>query len=117
MARTYFDSGYEIRAMLRTLFLSGYFRSEAARFARVKSPVELVAGVLRLDRGVRVAQAGDMGRRGGGPVHGPGAAQPSQRRGMARGVGVDRQRLQWWSASTSRPTTWGTQTIPGSAPA
>ena len=48
MARTYFDSGYEIRAMLRTLFLSEYFRSEAARFARVKSPVELVAGVLRL---------------------------------------------------------------------
>ena len=48
MARTYFDSGYEIRAMLRTLFLSGYFRSEAVRFARVKSPVELVAGVLRL---------------------------------------------------------------------
>ena len=48
MARTYFDSDYEIKAMLRTLFLSGYFRSEAARFARVKSPVELVAGVLRI---------------------------------------------------------------------
>ena len=48
MARTYFDSDYEIKAMLRTLFLSGYFRSETARFARVKSPVELVAGVLRI---------------------------------------------------------------------
>ena len=48
MARTYFDSDYEIKAMLRTLFLSDYFRSETARFARVKSPVELVAGVLRI---------------------------------------------------------------------
>ncbi len=48
MAATYFDSGCEIRAMLRTLFLSEYFRSEAARFARVKSPVELVAGILRI---------------------------------------------------------------------
>ena len=53
MARTYFDSDYEIKAMLRTLFLSGYFRSEAARFARVKSPVELVAGVLRITQEFR----------------------------------------------------------------
>ena len=48
LEQTYFDSGYEIKAMLRTLFLSDYFKSDAARFARVKSPVELVAGILRL---------------------------------------------------------------------
>ena len=48
MARSYFDSGYEIRSVLRTLFSSGYFRSERARFARVKGPVEYVVGAVRL---------------------------------------------------------------------
>ena len=51
MAESYFDSGYEIRSVLRTLFNSAYFRSERARFARVKSPVELVIGAVRLTGG------------------------------------------------------------------
>jgi uncharacterized protein (DUF1800 family) len=42
----YFRSGYEIRSMLRVLFNSDAFKS--ARFAKVKSPAELVAGTLRL---------------------------------------------------------------------
>jgi len=48
MMKTYFDSGYEIRAVLRTLFNSDYFKSEAARYARVKGPVELIVGAMRL---------------------------------------------------------------------
>ncbi len=48
MLQTYFDSAYEIRAVLRTLFLSEYFRSAQARFTRVKGPVELVIGAVRL---------------------------------------------------------------------
>ena len=47
MMKSYFDSGYEIRAVLRTLFLSDYFRSEKARYARVKGPVELLVGAIR----------------------------------------------------------------------
>ena len=39
MIATYFSSGYQIRAMLSTLFHSEFFKSEAARFARVKGPV------------------------------------------------------------------------------
>ena len=35
MMRSYFDSGYEIRAVLRTLFHSDYFKSKA-RYARVR---------------------------------------------------------------------------------
>jgi len=42
----YFSSGYEIRSMLRVLFNSDAFKN--ARFAKVKSPAELVAGTLRL---------------------------------------------------------------------
>ncbi len=48
MRRTYFASGYEIRSVLRTLLHSDYFKSEKARYARVKGPVELVVGVVRM---------------------------------------------------------------------
>ena len=48
MMTTYFSSGYEIRDMLRTLFHSDYFKSEEARFARVKGPVEMVVGAIRM---------------------------------------------------------------------
>ena len=47
MMQSYFDSGYEIRAVLRTLFLSNYFTSEEAHYARVKGPVELLVGAIR----------------------------------------------------------------------
>ena len=48
MMKSYFDSGYEIRSVLRTLFNSDYFKSEKARWARVKGPVELVIGAVRM---------------------------------------------------------------------
>ena len=48
MVASYVESNYEIRAVLRTLFTSEYFQSEAARYARVKSPVELLVGAIRL---------------------------------------------------------------------
>ena len=48
LAQTYFDHDYNIGDMLRVLFNSDFFKADAARYAKVKSPVELVAGVLRL---------------------------------------------------------------------
>lgn len=48
LSETYFDSGYDITAMLRVLFNSKFFKSEDSWYAKVKSPAELVAGVLRL---------------------------------------------------------------------
>ena len=47
MKRSYFESNYEIRTVLRTLFNSSYFKSDEARYARVKGPVELVVGAVR----------------------------------------------------------------------
>ena len=44
----YFRSGYNIRSMLRVMFDSDFFKSETARFARVKSPAEMVVGTLHL---------------------------------------------------------------------
>ncbi|MEE3246769.1 MAG: DUF1800 domain-containing protein, partial [Chloroflexota bacterium] len=48
MIATYFSSGYQIRDMLRTLFHTEYFRSDEARFSRVKGPVEMVVGAIRM---------------------------------------------------------------------
>ena len=42
----YFESNYNISAMLRTMFNSDFFKN--ARFAKVKSPAETVAGTMRL---------------------------------------------------------------------
>jgi uncharacterized protein (DUF1800 family) len=48
LSKVYFDSDYNVEEMLRFLFTSDFFKSEKARYQRVKSPAELVAGVLRL---------------------------------------------------------------------
>ena len=42
----YFESNYNLTAMLRVLFKSEWFKN--ARFAKVKSPAETVAGTMRL---------------------------------------------------------------------
>jgi uncharacterized protein (DUF1800 family) len=48
LASVYHESQYDIRAMLRALFMSAFFRSERAYYARVKSPAEHVVGIMRL---------------------------------------------------------------------
>ncbi len=48
MAQAYFDSGYDMTAMLRAMFNSDFFKDEASRFARIKSPAEMVVGTLRI---------------------------------------------------------------------
>ena len=48
LEKAYFDSGYNIRAMLEALFTADFFKAEDVRYAKVKSPAEVVAGTLRL---------------------------------------------------------------------
>ena len=48
LSKAYFDSGYNISNMLYTLFTSDFFKSESIRFKKVKSPSELVSGILKL---------------------------------------------------------------------
>jgi uncharacterized protein (DUF1800 family) len=48
LEKAYFDSGYEINAMLRALFASDFFKAENVRFARVKSPAEMVVSIMRM---------------------------------------------------------------------
>jgi uncharacterized protein (DUF1800 family) len=44
----YFRSNYNIGSMLRVMFNSDFFKDEAIRFKRVKSPAEVVVGTLHL---------------------------------------------------------------------
>ena len=46
LAQTFVDSGYEMTPVLRVLFNSDFFKN--ARFAKIKSPVEVVVGTLRM---------------------------------------------------------------------
>lgn len=54
MTKAYFDSDYSIKEMLRAMFSSDFFKSEASQFARIKSPSEMVVGTLRLAGGVEI---------------------------------------------------------------
>jgi uncharacterized protein (DUF1800 family) len=47
LEQAYFSSGYEIKAMLRALFTSDFFKADNVRFARVKSPAEMVVSIMR----------------------------------------------------------------------
>jgi hypothetical protein len=49
LAQAFAESQYDIRSVLRVLFLSDFFKE--ARFAKIKSPAEVVVGLLRLAGG------------------------------------------------------------------
>ena len=48
LSRAYFEGDYDILSMLRVLFNAEFFKSQSSWYTKVKSPVELVAGVVRL---------------------------------------------------------------------
>jgi uncharacterized protein (DUF1800 family) len=48
LAEEFRRSNGDIRSVMRVLFLSDFFRADGVRYARVKSPAELVAGTARL---------------------------------------------------------------------
>ena len=56
LAQTWVESGYEMRPVLRTLFLSDFFKN--ARFAKIKSPAEVVIGSLRFVGGYKFPAPG-----------------------------------------------------------
>ncbi len=48
MTDAYFESDHSIKHMLNALFTSDFFKEEAFRYARTKSPAEMVVNTLRL---------------------------------------------------------------------
>ena len=62
LSQAYFDSNYDIRSMLRVLFNSDFFKSESCWYEKVKSPAELVTGVLRLTEALDMPRYELMGQ-------------------------------------------------------
>ncbi len=58
LIKTFSESKYDIRSMLRVLFNSDFFKD--ARFAKVKSPTELVVGAARQAGSYRFPQVEDI---------------------------------------------------------
>ena len=56
LCQAYFDHHYEIRSVLRVLFNSQFFK--AARFSKVKSPVEMVVETIRLAKSFNTLKPG-----------------------------------------------------------
>ena len=48
IAKVFVDSNLEIKPVLRFIFNSDFFKSEAVRFQRVKSPAEVVVGTVNM---------------------------------------------------------------------
>ena len=85
MMNSYFESGHEIRSVLRTLFNSDYFKSESARFARVKGPVELVIGAIRMAGSCQAPATEDTSRFDSSNFMGQGLLRPPSVEGWHEG--------------------------------
>ena len=48
LSEAFVEGGFEMRPVLRTLFNSDFFKSESVRYQKVRSPVEVVVGTLRM---------------------------------------------------------------------
>ena len=84
---TYNETDGDIRAMLRTLFTSEFFKE--ARFSRVKSPAELVIGTARLAGNYQRPRPGFQPTGLRMRVPGAGTPESAERGELAHGRGVD----------------------------
>ncbi|MBM3223053.1 MAG: DUF1800 domain-containing protein [Candidatus Tectomicrobia bacterium] len=66
LAKAFVNSNYDMRAVLRVLFLSDFFKN--ARFTKIKSPAEVVIGLLRLAGGDEFPSPG-IGNRAKQPTY------------------------------------------------
>ena len=85
MTTAYFDSGHSIGEMLRTMFNADFFKSEASRFARIKSPAEMVVGTLRLAGGLEIPSSDTYAAAGACGVMGQGLLSPPSVEGWQGG--------------------------------
>ena len=116
MMASYFESDYEIRSVLRTLFNSDYFKSDAARYARVKAPVETVVGSVRLAGSYRQPTLGVHGLAHQAFFMGQGLLQPPTVEGWHEGVewidsGALVERVNFAASELGNPSNPGVQAI------
>lgn len=50
LVKSYYDSDFDIREMLRVLFNSSFFKARDAQYQKVKSPAEFVVSILKMTK-------------------------------------------------------------------
>ena len=116
MSQAYFDSGYDISAMLRAMFNSDFFKSEASRFARIKSPAEMVVGTLRLAGPIDLPSTDTYAAAGACAAMGQGLLNPPSVEGWQGGsewinTGAYVQRVNFASRVLNDPNKLGIRAI------
>jgi len=116
MMASYFESDYEIRSVLRTLFNSDYFMGEGARYARVKAPVETVVGAVRMAGSYRQPTLGVNQLASQAFFMGQGLLQPPTVEGWHEGIewidsGSLVERVNFAAAELGDPSNPGVRSI------
>ena len=116
MTAAYFDSGYSIEAMLRAMFSSDFFKSEASHFARTKSPAEMVVGAMRLAGGLEIPSSETYAAAGACGGMGQGLLAPPSVEGWQGGsewinTGAYVQRLNFVGKTLSDPNKPGVRVV------
>ena len=111
MIDSFEQSGYEIKAVLRTIFNSDFFKN--ARYAKIKSPAEVVASTLKLVDTYREGPDPTLPDIGIQTTYmGQDLLAPPVLKDGTRDRGGSTAAL-CWPASTSWPTGWPTPACPG----
>ena len=116
MMATYFESDYEIGAVLRTLFNSEFFKGEASRYARVKAPVETVVGAVKLAGSYREPTLGVNQLANQAFFMGQGLLQPPTVEGWHEGIewidsGALVERINFAASELGNPSNPGVKAI------
>ena len=116
LTTAYFDSGHSIQHMLMTMFSADFFKSEASRFARIKSPAEVVMGTLRLAGGLEIPSGDTYAAAGACGVMGQGLLSPPSVEGWQGGnewinTGTYVQRVNFVSRMLGDPSRPGVRAI------
>jgi uncharacterized protein (DUF1800 family) len=116
LSQAYFDSNYDIRSMLQVLFNSDFFKSQSCWHEKVKSPAELVTGVLRLTEAFDRPRYETIGKRMRMEFMGQKLSNPSSVEGWDGGLawidtGALVERMNFASEELGDTTTPGSQAL------
>ena len=116
MTAAYFESGHSIKHMLTTMFNADFFKSETSRFARIKSPAEMVVGTLRLAGSLKIPSTDTYAAAGACGVMGQGLLSPPSVEGWQGGsewinTGTYMQRVNFVGRILSDPSRPGVRAI------
>ena len=116
MAQAYLDSDYDITAVLRAMFNSDFFKAEPSRFARIKSPAEMVVGTLRIAGPISLPSTDTYAAAGACAAMGQGLLNPTSVEGWQGGsewinTGSYVQRVNFASLVLNSPDKSGIRAI------